>query len=155
MKNKLKKSSKINVHNHFKMEHFKHAHPYNYIKTDHEDKFEHVMNYLKNCAAEGYAEDFIVQVVFFPNFNAHLKKIEYVHVTNAGISVSASLSEGYSKVNSFKNYRTNPGIGHIKGMFYELNLYMNKSTNTNRKSSTLTGNTYVRDASHDLLINQK
>lgn len=137
------------------MEHFKHAQPYNYIKTDHEDKFEHVVNYLKNCAADGYAEDFIVQVVFFPNFHAHLKTINYIHVTDADISVSGSLSEGYSKVNSFKNYRTNAGIGHTKGMFYELNLYMNKQTNTNRKSSTLTGNTYARDASHDFLMNQK
>ena len=132
------------------MEHFKHAQPYIFIKTDHEERFQCVVDYLKNGTVATSPVDFIVQVVHFPNFNSHLKKIDHIHVTNAGISIIGSLAEGYFKVNAFKNYRTSKGVGHAKGMFYELNLYMNEQVGPHRKPSTATGNAYTRDNSHDL-----
>ena len=48
------------------------------------------------------------------------------------------------------NFKTSPGVGHAKGMFFELNLYSKKSqTRSADHTSTVSGRTFPWDDSHD------
>lgn len=96
-----------------------------------------------------------MQVVWHPNFSPQLfEHVEYMCVNTDGsdgsVLKSASLPTGYRMANSYKNYKTDKGVGHANGLFYEFTLYL-ASSNSNGGHDTriVIGSQYMRDDSHD------
>lgn len=124
------------------------AKPYRNIRTDNEAKFNHVQSFLKGDAASAQQDVFAVQIVHHPNFNAHLRDESWFVSDELGARLENTKPDGFQKENSFKNYRTDPGVGHLKGIFYEFNLY-NRSPTSSRRPSTAAGNQFLRDRTID------
>ena len=130
------------------MEVIQQAKPHRNIRTDNESKFNYVQSFLKGDAAPVQQDVFAVQIVHHPNFNAHLRDESWFVSDEQGARLENTKPEGFRKENSFKNYRTDPGVGHLQGIFYEFNLY-NRSPASSRRPSTTSGNQFPRDPTID------
>lgn len=64
----------------------------------------------------------IIQLVKYHNFEPNKKEINYYKKNGSEFKEVFNISK-YRKANSYKNYKTKKNIGHINGLFYELNLY--------------------------------
>ena len=125
------------------------AKPYRNIRTDNEAKFDDVWSFLKG-ESPGPAQDcYAAQIVHHPNFNAHLREEKWFVSDMDGARLENTKPDGFQKENSFKNYRTDAGVGHPKGIFYEFNLYKQNPTST-RRPSTADGSLYPRDRTIDV-----
>tara|TARA_Y100000996_G_scaffold412857_1_gene399887 strand:- start:2107 stop:2541 length:435 start_codon:yes stop_codon:yes gene_type:complete len=125
--------------------------PYKNIRTDKEEYFNQFFEWDKNGFHQNNIEDdYIIQLVECPNFE-HKKKIQYYKKTDDKfVEVEEKDILNYKKANSFKNLKTNKNVGHPKGLFYELNLYSNVINYSNHHTSTISGNRFTRDSSHDI-----
>ena len=132
------------------MDFFPSASPYRNCRTDHEDKFDHIITKFSGNDMSAYTGDpFLIQVVHFPNFSSE-KSFEIWKCSNDGtLSKVDAIGDEWRKGNSYKNYKTRAGCGHAKGIFYELNLYLHSQNRSNHHTSTLGGATFTRDTSHD------
>ena len=123
--------------------------PYGNIITDKESYFTQFIDWQKNGNHKNQiVEDYVIQFICHPNFEAHNKTINYYKKIDNRFEEITDIAN-YKKSNSYKNYKTNKGIGHMKGLFYELNLYSNIQNCSNHHTSTINGRKFERDSSHD------
>ena len=122
--------------------------------TDHDSKFEafreHVLHGKSNLALT-FQPPFVIQFVCHPNFEQHRKTISYfIHneATN-DFEPAQVLTPGFRRANSYHNYVTDAGVGHPKGLYFELNLYTMGGVSPHH-TSRVKGIDFVRDDSHDL-----
>ena len=131
-----------------------HARAYRNIRTDKELYFDQFLEWDKNGFHRSLIdEDYIIQLTTHPNFEAESKLVQYFqkhgdHFQN--VTESDAIINGYRQANSFKNFKTEKGVGHSKGLYYELNLYSASIRYSNHHTSSTTGSTFVRDSSHDI-----
>jgi hypothetical protein len=133
---------------------FQQASGYRNRRTDHEAKFKLFLDYMirnerMTSMIEDVVDTFVIQFVCHPNFHPESKDIVYyVYNGHGNFDSSTSLPLGFARANSFKNYKTTPGIGHEKGLFYELNLYTSTGI-SHHHTSRVKGTRFERDDSHD------
>ena len=124
------------------------AKPYNDIITDYEEEFNAFLEWEKTKITKKSNETYIIQFVKHPNFEQENKEITYFKKDGNSFKVCND-TNGYKKANSFKNFKTNKGEDHKKGLFYELNLYLDNKEISYHHTSTIHGSIFLRDASHD------
>ena len=125
------------------------AQPYRNIRTDKEEYFNQFLQWTKTSQHNNsISDEYIIQLVSHPNFEPNNKEVRYFKKEN-NLFEETELTQEYKKANSFKNFKTNKGIGNPKGMFYELNLYSKKIQYSNHHTSTVNGLNFERDSSHD------
>ena len=126
--------------------------PYRPIRTDKDPYFQEFLEFGKNDIHHNLVKekDYVIQLVESPNFSDD-KTIKYFKkVDNKFEEISEKLIlENYKKANSYKNFKTNRGVGHPKGLFYEFNLYTRQQKYSPHHISTVKGNSFHRDNSHD------
>lgn len=126
------------------------AAPYRDIRTDHEPKFRSFLDWCRRLPTRTCAERFAVQVVSHPNFDPRRKDVAWFVGDSDGFQRVGGPPEGFLRANTFKNLKTESGVGHAKGMFYELNLYLERHAPPSAHHDSLaTGNAFERDASVD------
>ncbi len=117
--------------------------------TDHENKFNNFIKWAKNGNHDDTSNNnYVIQFVKHPNFQPNNKEIKYFMKQEDQFIICDNISD-YKKANSYKNLKTSSGEGHSKGLFYELNLYLNDDSKSNHHTSTTSGLSYDRDNSHD------
>ena len=123
--------------------------PYRCIRTDHDLKFNSLLNWMKCGEHTDLSDDkYIIQLVSQPNFDQNNKSIRYFK-KDENTFIEVFTIDDYKKANSYKNFKTNKGVGHSNGMFYELNLYTNILEYSNHHTSTTNGLNYERNSSQD------
>ena len=124
-----------------------HARGYRNRRTDHESKFDAFLQWNQTGVTSLAPGDYIIQFVGHPNFAQHMKQIAYFERKKDSFETIPSPGS-FRKANSFKNYNTDKGVGHDKGYFLELNLYIPDGSSAHHMS-TMHGSRYERDSSHD------
>lgn len=72
--------------------------------------------------------DYIIAVTVYPNFKSELRTTRWFKTFSVSSFIEVTNQCDYERTqnHSFCNVKTDPGIGHELGLFYELNVYLPK-----------------------------
>uniref|UniRef100_A0A0G4HKI0 Uncharacterized protein n=1 Tax=Chromera velia CCMP2878 TaxID=1169474 RepID=A0A0G4HKI0_9ALVE len=125
----------------------KSASGYRNRRTDHDDKFAAFWDWNSKGSTSTAIGNYVIQLVAHPNFQPELKTVLYFRREAAGFVKMDALHD-HKRANTFKNYRTSNGVGHPKGYFFDLNLYVMDGVSMHH-TSTVSGKQFARDNWHD------
>lgn len=136
------------------MEFLEAATPYRPRRTDYEHAFDAFLAHAHrraDAASDAPTADTVIQFVVHPNFEPMAKAITWYapHADGGFSALPDGCPPGYARANSFKNFKTGRGVGHAKGLFFELNAYTRRGAPSAHHTSTVSGAQFDRDASHD------
>lgn len=123
--------------------------PYREIVTDNESKFQAFRGWCRRVPIRTCEERFAIQLVCHPNHDARSKRVDWFVGDIDGFQRVGGAPDGFLRANCFKNLRTDEGVGHRDGLFYELNLYLRRELHSPHHNSLVRGHVFERDCSHD------
>jgi len=135
---------------------------YRPIYTDHEAPLQEFCAWARVDAVPASPATvdarWVFQVVQHPNFCRSARQVTYFArqgETYVQVPPAAATPASLLRVNAFKNFKSRPGEGHPKGMFYEVNLCVRRADDKSsfqspHHTSTVNGRRHLRDCSADL-----